>query len=93
MPEETDASILSDLRALCTELAARQGLSDEAREEICGHLEDKLLGYLKGQIEITTEDALLLVRAHFGDARGVARQIRRGRRQNVHGPAAGRPRW
>lgn len=78
MPEDSDTSILPDLSYICNELAARQGLSEEAREEIRGHLEDKLRGYLSRQIDVTADDALLLVRAHFGDARGVARQIRQG---------------
>jgi hypothetical protein len=76
MPESPEESILARLRPIYTELARRQALSDEAQEEVRGHLEDKLLGYINGQIRITPDDALLLVRAHFGDASGVAQQIR-----------------
>ena len=76
MHKLTYDSILPELRSVCDELAARQGLSGDVLEEIRTHLEDKLLGYLNGQIAISGEDALLLVRAHFGDTRGVACQIR-----------------
>lgn len=76
MPDTTEESILAKLSPIYTELACRQGLSQDAQDEIRGHLEDKLLGYINGKVKITPEDALLLVRAHFGDASGVARQIR-----------------
>lgn len=64
---------LRKIRGYCRELADRHGLDEEAREEICGHLEDKLAGYLSGEVRPTEEDALVLARAHFGDAEEVAR--------------------
>lgn len=75
MPDAPEESALSKVRELCNELSARRSIDPEHREEIRGHLEDKLLGYLNGELKITEEDALLLVRAHFGDARGIARQL------------------
>src|SRR5271170_1985610 len=74
---------LEKIRALCRDLAARQGLDDEARDELCGHMEDKLMGYLSGEVKITEEDALLLVRSHFGDAEKIARQVAGERKETV----------
>ncbi|HEX5244182.1 MAG TPA: hypothetical protein VFW23_13040 [Tepidisphaeraceae bacterium] len=75
MPEQLDAAALEQIRQITQELARRQGLSADDAEEIGGHLEDKLLAYFRGEARITLEDALLLARAHFGDAAGVARQV------------------
>lgn len=75
MPEQLDEAALKQIRQITQELARQQGLSDDDAEEIGGHLEDKLLAYFRGEARITLEDALLLARAHFGDAAGVARQI------------------
>jgi hypothetical protein len=78
MPElpETGAA---KIRSLCHELAARYRLDDDTRDELCGHLEDKLAGYLSGEVKTTEDDALALVRAHFGDAEQVARLLGRER--------------
>lgn len=75
MPEQPDEAALGQIHDIARQLAQRQGLSEEETEEICGHLEDKLLAYMRGEIGVTREDALLLARAHFGDAAGVARQL------------------
>jgi hypothetical protein len=66
---------IKKIRALCQELAIRQSLNDDARDELCNHLEEKLAGYLSGEVKISEEDALCLVRAHFGDADQIARAI------------------
>src|SRR5213078_4380923 len=65
--------VLTKIRALCSELAKRHGIGDDARDELCAHLEDKLSGYLSGRVTVSEEDALCLVRAHFGDADRIAR--------------------
>ena len=75
MPEQLDEAALIRIRQITQELARRQGLSADDAEEIGGHLEDKLLAYFRGEARLTLEDALLLARAHFGDATGVARQV------------------
>lgn len=75
MPEQLDEAALKQIRQITQELARQQGLSADDAEEIGGHLEDKLLAYFRGEARITLEDALLLARAHFGDAAGVARQV------------------
>jgi len=75
MAEQLDEAALKQIRQITQELARQQGLSADDAEEIGGHLEDKLLASFRGEARITLEDALLLSRAHFGDAAGVARQV------------------
>jgi hypothetical protein len=75
MPEQLDESQIEQIRQISGQLARKRGLSADQSEEIVGHLEDKLLGYLNGEVRITPADALLLARAHFGDAAGTAWQL------------------
>lgn len=75
MPEQPDVAAIQQIHHIARQLAERQGLDEEQVEEICGHLEDKLLAYLSGEVRITPDDAVLLARAHFGDAVGIARQL------------------
>jgi hypothetical protein len=77
MQDESIESAVREIRALCKELAENRGLSEEVREELCGHMEDKLMGYLKGEERVSVEDALVLVRAHFGDADRVGHELAR----------------
>ena len=65
LPELPESSA-KKIRTLCDDLAARFRLDDATRNELGGHLEDKLAGYLSGEVRISEEDALTLVRAHFG---------------------------
>jgi hypothetical protein len=85
MPELPSDSTLAKIRELCGELSARHGLDNETREELCGHLEDKLSGYLNGEVKITEEDALLLVRAHFGNTEKIAQRLRREQSRSFFG--------
>lgn len=78
MPEQLNESAIQQIRQIVRQLARKKGLSPEEAEEIGGHLEDKLLAYLRGEERITQEDALLLARAHFGDAAGIAQQLADG---------------
>jgi hypothetical protein len=75
MPDAPSESTMRNIRSLCQQLADRHGLDAEARDELCGHFEDKLSAYLSGTLPITEEDALHLVRAHFGDADRISRRI------------------
>ena len=52
---------------LCEKISVAYTLDAEIQEELRGHMEDKLLAYLHGQEPLTEDDALLLVREHFGD--------------------------
>ena len=88
MPEELPPSSIEKIRALCRDLAARHRLDDATRDELCGHLEDKLAGYLSGEVRMSEDDALMLVRAHFGDAERVARVLGRERAKAASGADA-----
>jgi hypothetical protein len=89
MPEPLNQSAIEQIHQIVRQLARKQGLDAEEVEEIGAHLEDKLLGYLSGEVRITEGDALLLARAHFGDAAGVAKQLADS---DVAGPEAPRRR-
>ena len=78
MRNESVEAAVEKIRALCKELADRRGVSAETRDELCGHMEDKLMGYLKGEERVSVEDALVLVRAHFGDVEQVGQELARG---------------
>lgn len=67
------------IRSLCADFAARYGLDADIRDELCGHLEDQVSGYLSGQIPLSPEDAVLLAKAHFGDLSGVCAAMSGGR--------------
>lgn len=58
-------------RALCEQISVAHDLDTEIQEELYTHVEDKLLGYLSGEIPVTEDDALILVREHFGDPRTI----------------------
>lgn len=53
--------------ALCGEIAVAHDIDPELREELRGHVEDKILGYLSGEEAVSEADALMLAREHFGD--------------------------
>ena len=59
------------LRALARKIGASHELDAEVQEELFGHLEDQALAYLSGEEAVTEEDAILLTREHFGDARAL----------------------
>ncbi len=62
LSSETEAA----LKKLAREISRARGLGDEVQEELYGHLEDKTLGYLSGDEEISEADAVLLTWEHFG---------------------------
>ena len=53
---------------------------DDIREELHGHIEDKLLDYLSGEEKLTEDDAFVLVRNHFGNPDNIKELL-----QKVHG--------
>ena len=58
----------SQIRALCESIAQRDQLGADVQEELRGHIEDKIFGYLEGREAIIEQDAVILARQHFGDA-------------------------
>lgn len=71
MDRPLSQTMQSKIRALCEEIAQRDELDDDIQDELCGHIEDKMLGYLVGKEAVTEDDALLLAAEHFGDTRNV----------------------
>ena len=61
-----DPAIEAKARELCARITVAHDLDPEIQEELYGHIEDKIIGYLKGEVPVSGEDALLLVREHFG---------------------------
>ena len=51
---------------LVEEVAGRRGIGGELRDELRGHVEDKILAYLSGDEALTQADAFILAREHFG---------------------------
>ncbi|NUM52665.1 MAG: hypothetical protein HUU46_03380 [Candidatus Hydrogenedentes bacterium] len=58
----------SQIRDLCETIAQRDQLGEDVQEELRGHIEDKVLGYLGGEERVSEDDAFVLAREHFGDA-------------------------
>ncbi len=56
-------------RELARTITVAHDLDPEIQEELYGHIEDKLLAYKNGEERITDEDAFILVREHFGNAK------------------------
>jgi hypothetical protein len=55
-------------RELARKITVAHDLDPEIQKELYGH-EDKLLAYKSGEERISDEDAFILVREHFGDAK------------------------
>ncbi len=70
-------------RELARKITVAHDLDPEIQEELYGHIEDKLLAYKSGEERVSDEDAFILVREHFGDAKVI-----RGLMQEVHADAA-----
>jgi hypothetical protein len=72
---EIPEDVAAEIRDTCRKLAKDKGLDDGTRDELCDHLEEKVAGYLCGEVKITQADALLLARGHFGDIPEVAEKL------------------
>lgn len=67
MPKGGETAVRERMRALCQKITVAYDLDPEIQEELYGHMEDRLLGYMSGEDKLTEEDAYILVREHFGD--------------------------
>ena len=67
MPDSVSPDIQAKLSALCKQVSVAHDLDPEIQKELYGHMEDKLLAYVNREEPLTDEDALILVREHFGD--------------------------
>ncbi|MCF6284733.1 MAG: hypothetical protein L3K26_06055, partial [Candidatus Hydrogenedentes bacterium] len=79
MDKSLDESIQAKARELANSITVAHDLDPEIQEELYGHIEDKLLAYIDGEEPVMPEDALILVKEHFGDAAVV-----KGMFQDVH---------
>lgn len=69
--ENLSSEIEQRARELCEQISVAHDLDAEIQQELYTHVEDKLLGYLSGEVPVTQDDALILVREHFGDIRTI----------------------
>ncbi len=79
MVDEMGPDTKEKMRALCKKISVAHNLDGEIQEELYGHMEDKLIGYLHGEETLAEEDAFILVREHFGDPSAL-----KGLLQDVH---------
>ena len=84
MPESLSPEIQEKVLALCKQISVAHDLDPLIQKELYGHMEDKLLAYLNGEEPLSEEDALILVRDHFGDPSSL-----KGLLRNVHAREAG----
>lgn len=66
MPENLSPETAEKIRALCRKISVAHNIDEEIQQELYSHMEDKFLGYLRGEEKLTEEDAFILVREHFG---------------------------
>jgi hypothetical protein len=65
--ESLNPKIEAQAQKLCREISVAHDLDEEIQEELLGHVEDKLLAYLGGNVPLSVDDAFLLTKNHFGD--------------------------
>ena len=82
MDNELNDNIRQKARELARQITVAHDLDPEIQEELYGHIEDKLLAYRSGEEPVTDEDAFILVREHFGDAKALKALF-----QDVHAEA------
>jgi hypothetical protein len=78
---QIDPVVQERIRRLCRQISVSYNLDREIQEELYGHMEDKLLAYMAGEEKLTEDDAFILVREHFGDAKVLQELL-----QSVHTP-------
>ena len=71
MSENISEETQKKLEQLSRKISVSNRLDDEIRLELKSHMEDKLAGYLDGSEKVNEDDALILVREHFGDPHNI----------------------
>ncbi|MBN1293218.1 MAG: twin-arginine translocase subunit TatC [Candidatus Latescibacteria bacterium] len=72
MPEDYISPEMSEkIQQFCRNISETYNFDEDIQEELYGHIEDKMLGYLSGEEPLTEDDAFVLVREHFGDSAAV----------------------
>jgi hypothetical protein len=69
----------AEIESLSRKISVAQELDGEIQAELRGHIEDKVRGYASGKIKVSEADAMLLAKAHFGNA-----AVIKGMFQGVH---------
>jgi hypothetical protein len=82
--EPLSEKTVGEIDALAKKISVAHGLDAEIQAELRGHVEDKVRGYVRGEVKVSEADALLLATAHFGEA-GVVKALF----QEVHASAHG----
>lgn len=67
MDNPLDSKVMAQVDALCRKISVAEDIDPQIREELRGHMEDKLRAYMAGEETLTEDDALILVKEHFGD--------------------------
>ena len=67
MIKSISPQIQAEICTLCDQISVDHSLDSEIRDELLGHMEDKLLSYMNGDERLTEQDAFILVREHFGN--------------------------
>ena len=81
MPEDYISPEMSEkIQRFCRTISVTYNLDEDIQEELYGHIEDKMLGYLCGDEPLTEDDAFVLVRERFGDSASVRELLK-----SVHG--------
>jgi hypothetical protein len=71
MIKSISPQIQAEICTLCDQISVDHSLDSEIRDELRGHMEDKLLSYMNGDDLLTEQDAFILVREHFGNLAAV----------------------
>ena len=89
MPDSISPQTEEKIRQFCQKISIACGLDYEIQEELYGHFEDRVLGYLAGEERLTEEDAFVLVREHFGSPENIKELMkiahRRENRKTISG--------
>ena len=66
MADEISEAARGKIEALLHDITAGHDIDDDARDELRSHMEEKFLDYKQCTEPISDDDAMLLVRKHFG---------------------------
>ncbi|GMV99682.1 MAG: hypothetical protein AMXMBFR84_08210 [Candidatus Hydrogenedentota bacterium] len=68
---ELSRDIQNQIDDLTNRIARAQGLDEDVARELYQHIEDKVFGYLSGEVPVSEADAMLLAAKHFGNAQTI----------------------
>ena len=88
MADRLNSKTTAAIETLCKKISVAYELDAEIQEELRGHVEDKLLGYLDGEETLSEDDAFILVREHFGDPAKVKSLLREVHTYESHASVA-----